>query len=54
MPAYTLSKCQPVTGDVLQARVIWDGHKSIEHPPAPSLRLAFELKNAKFYSFWIE
>jgi len=54
LPACTLATCRPVTGDVLQARVTWSGRADIEHPPATSLRLAFELKNARLYSFWIE
>ena len=51
---YTLGQCKPVTGDVTAAPVAWQDKQAIEHPPDTSLRLVFELKNAKLYSFWIE
>jgi len=52
--AYTLAKCTPVTGNVLDGRITWEGKGTIECPPKTSLRLVFELKNAKLYSFWIK
>jgi len=52
--SYILSKCKPVTGDHLEARVGWADSDTIEHSPETSLRVVFELKNAKLYSFWIE
>ena len=51
---YTLANCIPVTGNVMQARIVWGNRKTIEHSPTSSLRLVFELKNTKLYSFWIE
>jgi hypothetical protein len=51
---YTLAKCRPVSGDALEGRITWEGRDAIERPPATSLRLVFELKNARLYSFWIE
>jgi len=51
---YTLAQCTPVTGDVMGAKVVWGDRKTIEHSPKSSLRVVFELKNAKLYSFWIE
>ena len=52
--SYTLGECQPAAGDATKTRITWAGRNTIEHVPAQSLRLAFELKNAKLYSFWIE
>jgi len=54
VPPYTMATCRPVTGDALRARVTWTGRETIERTAAMSLRLAFELKDAKLYSFWIE
>jgi len=51
---YTLAGCKPVTGDVLNAPVVWTGRRTIQNPSGKSLRLAFEMKKAKLYSFWIE
>ena len=51
---YALERCKPITGDVLKAQVTWGGRTTLRNPSGKSLRLAFELKNAKLYSFWIE
>jgi hypothetical protein len=49
-----MQQCKPVTGDLTAARVTWQDKKAIERPVDTPLGLAFELKNAKLYSFWIE
>ena len=51
---YTLAGCKPVMGDVLEAKVTWAGLRTIRHKPGQSLRLVFELKKAKLYSFWLK
>ena len=51
---YQLAQCDPVTGDVMSARVSWGQKKFLRCPVDESLRLVFALKNAKLYSFWIE
>ena len=51
---YTLDRCNPVIGDVLRSQVLWGEQRGIEHDSSQSLRLVFELKNAKLYAFWIE
>ena len=51
---YQLAQCDPVTGDVMSARVSWGQKKFLRRPVDESLRLMFVLKNAKLYSFWIE
>ncbi len=50
---YTLANCKPVTGDHTAGRITWGDKQTIERPPKTSLRLVFELKNAKLYAFWI-
>jgi hypothetical protein len=51
---FVLGTCKPVTGDQLEARVSWEGGDAIARPADTSLRLAFELKNARLYAFWIK
>ena len=51
---YDLAGCKPVTGDVLRAPVRWAGRSRLRRHTGQSLRLAFQLKNAKLYSFWID
>ena len=51
---YTLSACKPATTDATSIPITWAGQGAIRHSPDQSLRLAFELKNAKLYAFWIE
>jgi len=51
---YSLTDCKPVTGDVMKATVKWAGASELKRPQDQSLRLVFQLKNAKLYSFWIE
>ena len=51
---YRLADCKPVTGDVMKAAVKWAGVSALKRPQDQSLRLVFQLKSAKLYSFWIE
>jgi hypothetical protein len=55
---YGMGDCVPVAADSLRGRIIWrqtnelpaaSGSRQEEH-----VRLRFEVKNAKLYSFWIE
>ena len=50
----TLGACTPVTGDVLRGRVTWGAAQTIGRKEDKPLRLVFELKNAKLYSFRID
>ena len=51
---WTLANCQAVTGDVLGAPVTWSQRDTVERPADQSLRIAFALKNARLFAFWIE
>ena len=51
---YVMFACRPVTGDVLEGRISWADQSDIARPADQSLRIAFELKNARLYSFWFE
>jgi len=51
---HALSQCKPVTGDVMAARVAWKGGSEIEHRKGEPLRVVFEMKDAKLYSFWVQ
>lgn len=54
LDSHSLERCNPVTASAIAADVTWVGDDTIECPEKESLRLVFELKNAKLYSFWIE
>ena len=54
LPAHTLAKCTPATGSATRMEVTWAGAGAIRHSHTQRLRLAFELKNAKLYAFWVE
>ena len=51
---YALGRCKAVTGDTLKARVAWEGSQAIQRPAGEPLRVAFELKNAQVFAFWLE
>ena len=51
---YHLAECVPVTADSLKSPVAWKNAQQIELPSNDQIRLTFELKNAKLYSFWME
>jgi hypothetical protein len=49
-----LDRCTKVTGDQLAAAISWGDESTLSCPEGESLRIAFELQNAKLYSFWID
>ena len=54
VPGYALEDCRPITGDAPAARIRWGKQETAPRRPDQSVRLVFEIKNAKLYSFWIE
>ncbi|HEX7380280.1 MAG TPA: hypothetical protein VF278_24405 [Pirellulales bacterium] len=48
---YSLDDCEPITGDVLDGVVRWRGGKSLAQLAGQTVRLRFELRAAKLYSF---
>jgi len=54
LPQYSLGRCSPVSGDTLKARVVWEGRQAIQRLAGEPLRVAFELKNAHIFAFWLE
>ena len=54
MEPYTLANCQSITKESLRSPVRWRGTAVVRRPVRKSVRLVFELKNAKLYSFWFE
>jgi len=54
LPSHGLDRCEPLATDTVASRVVWAGAQTIDCAGERSVRLAFELKNAKLYSFWIE
>jgi hypothetical protein len=53
---YTIANCQPVTGDAIAGRITWHGRSFIETTSSSEkgLRLVFEMRDARLYSFWTE
>ena len=54
LPGYEFGACREVAGDVYGARVNWDGSQALPTTDLKSVRIAFELTNAKLYAFWVE
>jgi hypothetical protein len=52
--SYTLDDSIALTKDTTKGRMIWNSKKELAPPGDDHLRLVFQLKNAKLYSFWIE
>ena len=51
---YTLDDSLALTKDTTKGRMSWKSKKELVPPGDKHLRLVFQLKNAKLYSFWIE
>lgn len=51
---YALAQCTPITADAVRIPVAWGDRKTIDPAAGQNLKLAFELKNARLYSFWAE
>lgn len=54
LDGYRLEDAQPIATDTIRGRITWKGADELSPPDNDHLRLRFELKNAKLYSFWIE
>ena len=48
------SDCQPCDEDTTRCRIGWSGHDTLAPLRDQYIRLAFHIKDAKLYSFWIE
>jgi len=51
---HTIDKSLPVSSDTLRGKLAWKGAATIPSTGEGHVRLKFEMKNAKLYSFWIE
>ena len=51
---YSVAKCKSLTANAIKGNITWEDRDTIKCSPNASMRLVFELKNAKLYSFWIE
>ncbi len=54
VPNYFPDDCIPIRGDGVTIPVSWKNAKEFELPAGEHVRLVFQLKNARLYSFWIE
>ncbi len=51
---YALDDAVPLTGNTTTGRMTWKSREEVPNPRDDHLRIRFQLKNAKLYSFWIE
>ncbi|MAE67983.1 MAG: hypothetical protein CMJ18_27330 [Phycisphaeraceae bacterium] len=51
---FTLARCTALTGDRAEGVISWNDESTLRREDDQSLRIAFELRNARLYSFWIE
>jgi hypothetical protein len=51
---YALADAVPVAQDTTKGRVVWKSKEELDPPGDDHLRILFQLRNAKLYSFWIE
>lgn len=54
MGGYTLDDADPLTKNTTKGQVSWKSKKQLNPPDGDHLRIVFQLKNAKLYSFWVE
>jgi hypothetical protein len=54
LPSFAMEKSVKLTGDVPQGAVDWQDENMLRCPEGESLRVVFELRNAKLFLFWIE
>jgi len=54
IPGYDLSDCMSIDGDGIDLPVAWKGKATLAGLEDSQVRLRFELKNTKLFSFWIE
>ena len=51
LPGYSLEDCVPVTSDGLDLPVQWKDHQDLAGARGKTVRLRFQLKNARLYSY---
>ena len=52
--SYTLEDSVGLTKDTTKGRMTWKSKRELAPPKDNHVRLVFQLKNAKLYSFWVE
>ena len=50
----TLDEAVALTKGTIAGRMTWKSKDTLDPPGDDHLRILFQLKNAKLYSFWIE
>jgi len=50
---HSLETCVPITQDTLSGLIEWHGGSTLPEAKGP-MRIMFEIKNAKLYSFWVD
>jgi len=53
LPPFTFANCQPVTGNSTRAPVRWNAAGDLSSLANQPVRLKFQLRNGRLYSFWV-
>jgi hypothetical protein len=51
---YALDDAIPLTTNTIKGRMAWKPKESLDTPGDGHVRIVFQLKNARLYSFWVE
>ncbi len=51
LPGFTAAECRPVSGDHVNAQVLWETQPAPQF--GPTVRVRFTLQDADFYAFWL-
>ena len=54
IPGYTTADCTPVGGDSIRSSASWQAGHQLTDLDHSQVRLQFQLRNAKLFSFWID
>jgi hypothetical protein len=54
IPGYDLENAVPLTNNTTKGQMTWNSKKKLAPPGEDHLRLVFQLKHAKLYSFWLD
>jgi hypothetical protein len=53
LPGYGIDDCDPINGDFIEKTVTWNGSASVGELAGKSVRLEFQMQDAKLYAFEI-
>ena len=54
IPGFSFDNCNVIKGDFIHETVTWKSGKSVKSLQGKTVRLKFQMQNAKFYAFEFE